>query len=189
MGTIQTTPLIESGPLVAVFDEKVKLYLVARVAATLAATGVGLVLLPFWLVLGPIWAGRYFKSMVARLTDRSLEYSHGVWFRQETSVPLDKVQDLSLLHGPVLNALGLSTLRIDTAGSSTPGAAAASLEGVVDAARFRDEVLRRRDALQGRGEPAQAAAPAEVGSAAELREIRDSLRRIEALLERGLAER
>ena len=189
MGKIVTTPRVDNGPVVAVFDEKVKLYLVLRVAATLAATGVGLVVLPFWLVLGPIWASAYFRSMVARLTDRSLEYSHGVWFRQETSVPLDKVQDLSLLHGPVLNALGLSTLRIDTAGSSTPGAAAASLAGVIDAARFRDEVLRRRDALQGRGQPAQVSGTAEAPSAPELREIRDSLQRIEALLERGLAER
>lgn len=184
MGIIQTTPKHQSGPIVAEFDPKVKLYLVLRVAATLTATGVGLVALPFWLVLGPIWASYYFQSMVARLTDRSLEYSHGVWFRQETSVPLDKVQDLSLLHGPVLNALGLSTLRIDTAGSSTPGAAAASLAGVINAAAFRDEVLRRRDALQGRPAPA---APAP--DAGELREIRDSLRRIEALLERGLEGR
>ena len=171
----------EARALRARFDEKLQLYLVLQVAGAMCATVFGVILLPIWLVAGPMWAARYFKSIEARVTERSLEVRAGVWFRRETSVPLEKIQDLSLLHGPLLNALGLATLRIDTAGgAATPGASAAELIGIIDAARFRDEVLARRDALVAKGPsaPAPAVDPT-------LLEIRDALLRIEGLLAGG----
>ena len=168
------------------FDEKLQLYLVLHTAGGLCATIFGVTLLPIWLLVGPFWAARYFKTIEARVTERSLEVRAGVWFRRETSVPLEKIQDLSLLHGPLLNALGLATLRIDTAGgAATPGASAAELIGIIDAARFRDEVLRRRDSLAAK---AAHAAPAALTSAdTSLAEIHDTLLRIEALLQRRAA--
>ncbi|MBL8614154.1 MAG: PH domain-containing protein [Deltaproteobacteria bacterium] len=170
----------EARALRARFDEKLQLYLVLQVAGAMCATVFGVLLLPVWLVVGPMWAARYFKTLEARVTERSLEVRGGVWFRRETSVPLDKIQDLSLLHGPLLNALGLATLRIDTAGgAATPGASAAQLIGIIDAARFRDEVLARRDGLAAKG---AAAAPAVDPT---LLEIRDALLRIEGLLAGG----
>jgi membrane protein YdbS with pleckstrin-like domain len=161
--------------ILAQFDPKVKVYLWLQVAVILAATGVGLLALPFWLVLGPIWANLYFPTIEARLSERSLVYRHGVWFRQEMSIPLDKIQDVSLHTGPILNALGLSTLKVDTAGGGQAGSSAV-LVGVVGSERFRGEVIRRRD---------QIAAGAKGGGNDELavlKEIRDSLQRLEGLL-------
>lgn len=164
-------PVTEIG---ARFDAKVRIYLVLQVAAILTASVAGVVVLPLWALVGPFWARAYFPTIQARLTDRALLYEHGVWFRSEMSIPLDKIQDVSLHHGPILDAFGLSSLRIETAGGQ-PGSAAA-LTGVVDAASFRTEILKRRDAA------AMGRLDAEAPDLVLLREIRDSLRRIEARL-------
>lgn len=160
----------------ATFDEKLRIYLVLYVGSVMAATVAGLALLPFWIVLGPFWANLYFPSIEARLTGRSLVYRHGIWFRQEMSIPLDKIQDVSMHHGPVLDWFGLARLRVETAGGGQAGSAA-TLIGVVGAAEFRSAIIARRDALVG--------APRPVGEdLALLTEIRDSLHRIEGLLAR-----
>lgn len=53
-----------TSPLSASFDPKLKIYLVLQVAAVLCVTMVGLVVLPAWAVLGPIWA--HFYSIARR---------------------------------------------------------------------------------------------------------------------------
>lgn len=158
----------------AKFDPKVKFYLWLQVAVVLCATMVGILVLPLWLALGPVWANLYFPSIEARLTKRSLVYRHGVWFRQEMSIPLDKIQDVSMHTGPILDAFGLATLKVDTAGGGQAGSSAV-LTGVMDAEAFRAEVIARRDALYSVPKPA-------ADDLALLGEIRDSLVRIEGLL-------
>ncbi len=157
----------------AQFDSKLRIYLVIQVAAVLVATVAGLVVLPLWVFVGPLWARAYFPTIKARLTDRALLYEHGVWFRSEMSIPLDKIQDVSLHHGPILDYLGLASLRIETAGGQ-PGSAAALL-GVKDAAQFRSEILARRDRVTVRDDAGDESVEIQL-----LREIRDSLARIEA---------
>ncbi len=162
--------------VLATFDEKLKIYLVLYVASLMAATVVGILLLPFWVILGPFWANLYFPSIDARLTGRSLVYRHGVWFRQEMSIPLDKIQDVSMHHGPVLDWFGLAQLKVETAGGGQTGSAA-TLIGVVRAEAFRSAIIARRDALEGGARPV-------ADDLALLAEIRDSLVRIEGLLAR-----
>jgi uncharacterized membrane protein YdbT with pleckstrin-like domain len=164
----------DTAEVTATFDPKLKVYLVLYVAGLMTATVVGLLALPFWVVIGPFWASSYFPTIRANLTDRALVYTHGIWFREEMSIPLDKIQDVSLHHGPVLDAFGLSTLRVETAGGGQAGSAVV-LTGVVDAAAFRTAVIARRDRL------ASGPAP-KVDDDQLLREIRDSLVRIEGLL-------
>lgn len=165
-----------SQALSATFDSKVKIYLFLQVGFILAATMVGLLALPLWVIVGPFWANLYFPTIQARLGDRSLVYSHGVWFRQEMNIPLDKIQDVSLHHGPILDALGLATLRVDTAGGGQAGSNA-TLIGVRDAEAFRAAIIARRDAITLQAKPASADEDL-------LREIRDVLVRIEAKLTR-----
>lgn len=159
----------------ASFDRMLKLYLVLQVAVACMVSVVGLVVLPLWLVVGPVWVHFYFPTIQARLTERSLTYSHGVFFRREMSVPLDKIQDLSLLHGPLLDMLGLCTLKVDTAGGGQTGSAIV-LTGVRDAVAFREAVIARRDALTE--SPKTPAADSAI-----LEQIRDALLRIEARLD------
>jgi uncharacterized membrane protein YdbT with pleckstrin-like domain len=111
-------------------------------------TIIGIPLIPVWLVLGWVWSGRYFSSLRCELDDRHLRIRRGVLFRRTKTIPLDRIQDLTLLDGPILRAFGLCTLRIETAGQSSPqGSADANLTGLVDAETFQEAVLARRDRL------------------------------------------
>lgn len=88
---------------------------------------------------------------------------------------------------------GLATLKVETAGASTPqGQEDAGLAGIVDALTFRDAVLDQRDRLLGYADSsagpeaatARGATPTAGSDDGVLIEIRDSLRRIEGLLEK-----
>jgi len=161
----------------ASFDPKLKTYWLLGGALILLSTVVGIVALPFWFLgVGAYFNTKRFDHMHAELTDRSLHLRKGVLFKIDKTIPLDKIQDIALHHGPIMNALGLAGLRIETAGTSVQGAADASLTGVVDAAAFRDAILEQRERVTG---GAALPAPAEGDVLAE---IRDSLLRIEGLL-------
>lgn len=176
------------------FSPKLKVYFWVSGALILIATVAGIVLLPVWVFAGAWWAGRYHASLSCRLTERSVVIGKGVFFKQELTIPLDKIQDVSIHEGPLLSALGLLSLRIETAGqrSAATGKSEADLTGVMDARRVRDQILEQRDRLAERGfagaAPVAAAAAVEAGAGegAVLAQIRDALLRIEARLgERG----
>lgn len=161
----------------APFSPKLKVYFFATGALSLIVTVVGILLLPLWIVLGSWWAGRYYASLKCRLTDRSVVIGKGVFFKQELTIPLDKIQDISIHEGPLLNALGLLRLRIETAGqrNTATGKSDAELIGLIDARSLRDQILARRDSQAG-----LSAAPASrEGPQTLLTEIRDTLLRIE----------
>lgn len=177
----------------AEFDPKLRLYLVLQGAGVLAATIVGIVLIPFWAVAGPFWARRYYERLECALTERTLTYHKGILFRSEVTVPLDKIQDLTVKYGPVLDWLGLAKLSVVTAGQHAAQGAEIGLVGVVDAPAFRDRVLDRRDALAdrrpGRGTDRGRAPPGDAAGAGPEDDQRPgadavagSLERIEALL-------
>lgn len=60
-------------------------------------------------------------------------------------MPLDKIQDLTFKEGPLLRYLGLSILKVETAGGSAQGQADLTLVGIKDASNFRNQVLEQRD--------------------------------------------
>ncbi|WP_114393217.1 PH domain-containing protein [Oleisolibacter albus] len=168
----------------AVFDPKLRLYLFLKAGLLLAVTGIGLVLLPLSLWAAWWWSGHFFTTIRCRLTRRRLYFSYGILFQRERTIPLDKIQDLSLIRGPLLNALGLCTLRIETAGASaTPGSSAADLVGLVGAKAFQERVLAQRDQQmhsEARPEaPGPVSAPVGDATAPLLAEIRDLLRNID----------
>ena len=176
----------------AAFNPKVKTYWIISSSLAFVASIVGIPLLIIWVPLAFHFAGRYLKSLECVLTDRAVKLKSGVFVRNEKTIPLDKITDLGLTQGPLMRALDLEKVSVETAGSTTPGALA-SLIGIVGGRDFRDAVMRQKELL---ADHAQTAAPvAGVGSGALpadlseqtelLREISDSLQRIE----KGLANR
>lgn len=183
----------ERSIFVARFDEKLPLYLYLQSLGLLLVTVIGIPLIPIWLFAGWFWARRYYAALRCELTNRRLRIHRGVIFQQDKTIPLDKIQDLSLHHGPVLRALGLCSLKVETAGQSgAQGSSDADLIGIVDALAFQEMVLAQRDLLDARhlSEPAEPHAVGPVEEAPVLEEIRDTLRRIEVLMarERDLAQ-
>jgi len=195
--------------LVARFSPKLRIYQYVNSLLILLISIVGIPLIPIWLVVGWVWADRYFRSLRCELDDRHLRIRRGVLFRKTKTIPLDRIQDFTLQDGPILRAFGLCSLRIETAGQSSPqGSADAALTGLLDAAEFQEAVVERRDRLLQRlagaantvgaasaadparveasvasSTPAAPAGPAALPGAEQLLlEIRDLLRSIDAQL-------
>ena len=163
------------------FSPKLRIYFMAYWTALIACTIVGIVILPIWLVLGPILMRKYHATLRCELTERDVVVGKGLIFRREVTIPLDKIQDISIHEGPLLTAFGLLRLRLETAGQSNAatGRSDADLIGLVNARAVRDRILAQRDVLSSLGQKAPAAVDPERQL---LTEIRDSLLRLEERL-------
>jgi membrane protein YdbS with pleckstrin-like domain len=162
------------------FSPKLRIYMLAYWTLTLVCSVIGIVLLPIWLIVGPIWIRRYHASLRCDLTERNVVIGKGLLFRKELTIPLDKIQDISIREGPLLTAFGLLQLRIETAGQSSTGTGKsdADLMGLIDARALRDRILAARDGLT-----APVPLPADASPDRQLAiEIRDTLLRIEAAI-------
>ena len=178
----------------AEFDAKWKAYHLVKVLLGLIGSIVGLVVVPFWILgVGQWYCRRYFERLECLLCDRSLVIGRGLYVRVEKTIPLDKIQDLTLVEGPLLKAFGLCRLKVETAGqSSQSGGSEVDLIGIVEARSLRDRVLDQRDAVTGIGGAAASdprPKPETGGDPNLLAAIRDSLQRIEALVAQGLERR
>ena len=150
----------------AEFDEKLKTYFFVGTLLLFLATVAGILLIPFWLLGWGAWHCRkYFENLHCKLGERSLMVGRGIFFRVEKTIPLDKIQDMTLREGPLLKAFGLLQLQIETAGQSTAqGIGDAKLVGIKNAREFRDRVLDQRDLLAAGEGGSAIAAPSPTSS-------------------------
>ena len=187
------SPVAEEAVLAeASFNRSVRSYWLLNGTIILTVTVFGIVLLPIWWLVGFARTERSLRRMRCVLTERCLKLRKGVLVRQEKAVPLDKITDLALIEGPVMRLLDLQALKVETAGTSTPGSFI-TMVGIVDARAFRDTVLDQRDRVSVSGSAPMRSLPSngdlegtgspEVLSA--LQEIRDVLVRIEDRLPRA----
>lgn len=139
----------DANTLRAEFNPLVRPYMVLFVAWILLLTVVLSPLIVIW-VLGPgqWWAGHYYRKLRCALDDKHLNFRKGILFQVEKTIPLENIQDVTFIEGPLLRRFDLSILRIETAGQSPGQAHNMQLVGIVDAHRVRDEILRRREALR-----------------------------------------
>ena len=139
-----TSPaLSETPPLHATFNPLIRPYLVAMVAWYLLLSIFGAPLILAW-VLGPgqWWARHYFDRLGCTLDDRTLQFRKGILFRVEKTIPLENIQDVTFIEGPILRLYHLSILRVETAGQSPGQAHSMQLVGIVDAHALRDEIRK-----------------------------------------------
>jgi len=168
--------------LQARFDPRLEKYFMLQSLLALLVTFIGIPLMPIWFLLGRSVHKRQYEALECELTERTLNVRKGFLFRVQKSVPLDKITDLALKEGPILRYLGLCSLELETAGGGASTATGqATLVGIMDPIEFRDAVMRQRDLVSIGGGAAPVQAPDETGLLAE---IRDSLGRIEGLLEK-----
>tara|TARA_Y100000768_G_scaffold369952_1_gene335313 strand:+ start:3513 stop:4037 length:525 start_codon:yes stop_codon:yes gene_type:complete len=162
----------DSGHIVSVeFDPKVKVYWWLGAMLVQASTVIGLFVVPFWLILGLPVHQKQFEGLSCSLTDRSLNIRTGWLFKKQQNIPLDKLTDVSIHEGPILNAFGVVRMHFETAGS-----APFILTGVKGGPEFRDLVLKQRDSLSS--QPTMAVQNSQADDV--LIEIRDLLKDIRA---------
>ncbi len=126
------------------------------------------------------------------MTDRSLRIRRGIWVIRETTITFENIQNVGVNQGPLQRWFGIGNVVVETAGGGVApqqGAHGASantshqglMEGIADAQRIRDQILRR---LRGSRSAGLGDDLGEVGSRtasfssehlAVLRQIRDVL--------------
>lgn len=141
--------MMNSKNLKASFNPLIRPYLVAYGAAIFAITVVGIPLAIIWLCgVGQWWARHYFDKLECELTANSLRFRKGILFQVEKTIPLENIQDVTFVEGPLLKMFNLSILRFETAGQSAGQAHDMRLVGLIDAHEFRQQILQNREALK-----------------------------------------
>jgi len=162
----------DRGHIMAVeFDRKIIVYWWMMANLGLLVTVVGIIAMVVWIPFGWIVHKKQFEHMSGALTDRSINMRMGWLFKKQQNIPLDKLTDVSIHEGPILNAFGVVRMQFETA-----GAAPFILTGVKNSDQFRDLVLQQRDSLVS---TPQQSAPSD-DSNGVLVEIRDILQQINA---------
>lgn len=169
----------------ATFNPKVKTYWILSSTIAFVFSIIGIPLLIIWIPLAFVFAERYLQSLECVLTDKAVKLKSGVLNKVEKTIPLDKITDLGLSQGPIMRALDIERVSVETAGSSTPGALA-SVIGINGGRAFRDAVMEQKELVTSREAKSSSSPSAAAISSSQndeqtmlLRDIRDCLLRIE----------
>ena len=169
----------------ASFNPLIRPYLVLYGAMMLVMTIVLIPLAIVWVCgVGQWWARHYFDKLRCSLGPTALRYRKGILLQVEKTIPLENIQDVTFIEGPVLRRFNLAILKFETAGQSVRQAHDMELVGIIGAEAFRAKILERREILKHRDE-ARPAVPAPGGGdeqIAILRDIRARLDEVAALL-------
>ena len=170
--------------LEATFDKAVCKYWLLSGTVLLFICIVTIPLIPLWWIFGLALTTKYLERMSCTLTEKTLIVRKGLFNRIEKTVPLEKITDLALQQGPIMRAMNLKALSIETAGSSggTAGGALVALIGIEETDAFRDTVLAQRDALSAHVQHGVSTPQPPAADASVLESIRDTLGRIEHYL-------
>ncbi|MEZ5558611.1 MAG: PH domain-containing protein [Pseudomonadales bacterium] len=140
---------LSSRPTFASFNPLIRPYLVLYVGLVLAITVVFLPLAVVWFCgLGQWWARHYFDRLECELSATALRFRKGILFQVEKTIPLENIQDVTFIEGPLLKRFDLSILKFETAGQSQRQANDMRLIGILDAHDFRRSILERREAAK-----------------------------------------
>lgn len=145
---LPTNSNLESQPIQAKFNPLIRPYLVIMIGLAIASTIIGIPFALIWFLgVGQWWARHYFDRLECQLGNKTLRYRKGILFQIEKTIPLENIQDVTFIEGPLLRYFHLSVLKFETAGNSA-GQANMDLVGIIDAHQFRNKILEARDTLK-----------------------------------------
>jgi putative membrane protein len=120
-----------------------------RLAAVVVVLAVAVVVLS-WLAGATIAVLNYYDFRLTRVGDE-LQYERGLLRRYDGSIPLDKIQTLTVVDDPPKRWFGFASLRIETAGHA-PGSGEGGSNAAIPLAG-RDRVLALADRIEDVGTP------------------------------------
>ncbi len=132
----------------ATFSPRVKVYILFVVLIFLFSTVIGIIFVPFWIFgLGHWMSGKYYKTLACQITNKNLKFSKGLILHIEKTIPVENIQDLSFVGGPILRYFGLTLIRIETAGGGGGQGHQnmMSMLGINDAESFKTDILLQRE--------------------------------------------
>jgi|TARA_Y100000034_G_C6744221_1_gene330427 putative membrane protein len=166
----------------ATFNPAVKTY---WLISLLLVSTISIVGIPFLIISIPIFfliSSKVLSAMSAIVTERKIVVKRGVFNKEEKSIPLEKITDVAMVQGPLMRVFNLHRLSFETAGQSAQGALV-SLIGINDADTFRETILAQKDKLL----TSTSVVPEQnTDESSEMKELIESVKRIELLLEKAL---
>ena len=140
------------------------------------------------------WIPAFYRTAAYRFGEDEVEYRRGVFFRQRTNVPYNRITNVGTTQGPVQRLVGAGSVAVHTAGYGGQMGAELTIGGVADFEEIEAQVLgkvRRRPPEAVEGEPAgeteawtEPVARGPVERTGEESDVLAELRRIRELLER-----
>ena len=168
----------------ASFNPLIKPFLVVQIGFAMVCTVIGIPLAVIWFLgVGRWWAQHYFDKLECDLSDKTLRYRKGILVQVEKTIPLENIQDVTFVEGPILRHFHLSTLKFETAGHSVGQASDMHLTGIMDAHAFRNRIMAAREAMKAaqRGGTV-AVAGAEAQAADQLAALRGIERKLDDII-------
>ena len=141
--------VIVSGGLPAVSSLLPESARTSQLAAAVVALAVAVVVIS-WLAGATVAVLNYYGFRLTRVGDE-LQYERGLLRRYDGSIPLDKVQTLTVVDDPLKRQFGFAALRIETAGYA-PGSGEGGSEAAVPLAT-RGRVLELANRIEAVGSP------------------------------------
>ncbi|MBK9282771.1 MAG: PH domain-containing protein [Sphingobacteriaceae bacterium] len=131
----------------ATFNPKVKTYIFLVVIFYLIISVIGILILPVWLFgFGQWLSNKFFNTLKCELTTKNLKFSKGLILHIEKTIPLENIQDLSFIGGPILRSFGLTLIKVETAGGGgAHHSNMMSMIGINDAEAFKNRILEQRE--------------------------------------------
>lgn len=139
-------------------------FVTALTESSAGALGIGLVILLGVLALAFIWAKLAYHFYRYELTDAGFHKELGVIFKKYVTIPYDRIQNVDIHRGILARIIGLSDLKIQTAGISATigrfgrfGMSGAGAEGQLPglsreaAEQLRDELIQRARQTKNQG--------------------------------------
>ena len=111
-----------------------------------------LVIFLFGFLLPYFWAKFSYRFYKYELIEQGFRKESGVIMKSYVTIPYERIQNVDIQRGILARMLGLSTLKIQTAGSSMEGA-----EGILpgllhkDAEKLRDELIQKAKGSKSQG--------------------------------------
>jgi membrane protein YdbS with pleckstrin-like domain len=173
--------------IVAKFNPLIRPYLVLQVGFALTMSIIGIPLALIWFCgVGQWWARHYFGKLHCEISDIEIRFRKGIIFQIEKTIPLENIQDVTFIEGPLLKYFHLSILKFETAGQSMHQAHDMHFVGIIDAHDFRQLILTRRQAVRSRMQPSKTTGSNDVSGEqlAVLNAIKVQLDEITALLKK-----
>ncbi|MEZ6089709.1 MAG: PH domain-containing protein [Pirellulaceae bacterium] len=121
-------------------------------------------LVPFAMLLVVLWIVGYltihlrYDTTWYVFSDRSMRLRRGIWVIRETTITFENVQNVKVTQGPLQRLLNIADVVVETAGggghsqqSGEMNMHAGRIEGIEDASRIRDAILKRVGAATSAG--------------------------------------
>jgi membrane protein YdbS with pleckstrin-like domain len=133
----------------AAFNPLIRPYLVLYVGGILLILVFTIPLAIIWFCgVGQWWARHYFDKLECEMGTTAVRFRKGIIFQVEKTIPLENIQDVTFIEGPLLKHFHLSVLKFETAGQSQRQGNDMRLIGIINAHDFRTELLKRREAAK-----------------------------------------